>query len=132
MSSRIDESDSREETMPARIPFSDDLKFPTLGARKGLSKKIVAVILVTIVLSSAGLFVWFGDLRHWAMRDVIEEVINDPYVGTPGFSHNLAGRKVVVQELESETLGTILVQCAVTDMAGSALMDEDDFFTVST
>jgi hypothetical protein len=97
MSSKIEESDSTEEEAQAEIHYSHQFKSGPPRESRGISTKVVAVIVVVIVLGSAGLFVWFEYLRHWSMRDVVMEVINDPYVGTPGFSHNLAGRKVVVE-----------------------------------
>jgi hypothetical protein len=96
MSSRIEESDSTEEAAQAEIPYSYELKSAPPRERRGISTKVVVIIVVAIVLGSAGLFVWFEYLRHWSMKDIIEEVIDDPYVGTPGFSHNLAGRKIIV------------------------------------
>ena len=89
-------SDSAKEGGQAEIPYSVEIESAPRKERRGISKKVVAVIVVAIILGSAGLFVWFEYLRHWSIKDVIEEVINDPFVGTPGFSHNLAGRTVVV------------------------------------
>ncbi|MFH1579045.1 MAG: hypothetical protein ABIE25_02680 [Thermoplasmatota archaeon] len=97
MSSRIERSDPTEEVAQAEISYSHGFKSGPPKERRGISTKVVVVIVVAIVLGSAGLFVWFEYLRHWSMMDVIEEVINDPYVGTPGFSHSLAGRKIVVE-----------------------------------
>jgi hypothetical protein len=98
MSSRIEESDSTEEAAQAEIHYPHESESAPRRKRRGVSTKVATVIIVVAtVFSSAGLFARFEYLRHWSIRDVIEEAVNDPYVGTSGFSHILAGRTVVVE-----------------------------------
>ena len=61
-------------------------------------RKIVAVILVVLlIVSSMGLFVWYQYYRHWTVEDLMEAVVGDPGPGAPGFKHSLAGKTVTVE-----------------------------------
>jgi len=67
-------------------------------ARPKSKKKITAVVLVVLLLvSSMGVFVWYQYYRHWTVEDLKKAVINDPGPGAPGFKHSLAGKNVVVE-----------------------------------
>jgi hypothetical protein len=62
--------------------------------RKGVSRKIVALVIVAMVVGASGLFVWHEYFRPWSTRDIAKEIIDDPLVATPGFDHSLAGKDV--------------------------------------
>ncbi|MCJ7810617.1 MAG: hypothetical protein MUP62_00190 [Dehalococcoidia bacterium] len=65
--------------------------------RKGVSRKIVALVIVAMVAGASGLFVWYEYFRPWSTRDIAKEVIDDPLVATPGFDHSLAGKEITVK-----------------------------------
>ena len=65
--------------------------------RKGVSKKIVALVIVAMVVGASGLFIWYEYFRPWSTKDIAKEVINDPLVATPGFDHSLAGKEITVK-----------------------------------
>jgi len=65
--------------------------------RKGISKKIVALVIVAMVIGASGIFIWFEYFRPWTTKDIAKEVINDPLAATPGFDHSLAGKEITVK-----------------------------------
>lgn len=88
------------ESFDSRLADKQDITIDTprpAEVKRGISKRIVVIIVVLIVVGSAGLFVWLEYLRPWSIKNVVEQVINDPSVGAPGFSHSLAGRTVAVR-----------------------------------
>jgi hypothetical protein len=62
-----------------------------------ISKKALAVIVAIILVSSSAFGIWFLYLRHWNIKEVERQVINDPTPAAPGFKHNLAGKSIVVE-----------------------------------
>ncbi len=54
-------------------------------------------MIVAIVVSSAVFATWFFFFRHWSIREVTSQVIDDPTPAAPGFKHSLAGKTVVVE-----------------------------------
>lgn len=64
--------------------------------RKGISKKIVALVIAVMVVGASGLFIWYEYFRPWSTNDIAKEVISDPLDATPGFDHSLAGKEITV------------------------------------
>ena len=73
-------------------PVSGIAREPEMS--KGVSRRIVALVIVAMVVGASGLFVWHEYFRPWSTRDIAKEVIDDPLVATPGFDHGLAGKDV--------------------------------------
>lgn len=60
-------------------------------------KLVVVILVVLLVVSSMGVFVWYQYYRHWTVGDLMEAVVGDPGPGAPGFKHSLAGKTVTVE-----------------------------------
>ena len=69
---------------------------PQRADQNALNKKIVAIIVVAIVVLCSVLLTWYIYYRHWSIKEVAEQVINDPTEASPGFKHSLAGKTIVV------------------------------------
>jgi len=65
--------------------------------RRGISRKIVALVIVAMVVGASGLFIWYEYFRPWSTKDIAKEVIDDPLAATPSFDHSLAGKEITVK-----------------------------------
>ena len=92
--------------------------------RKGVSKKIVALVIVAMVVGASGLFIWYEYFRPWSTKDIAKEVINDPLVATPGFGHTLAGKAITVE-------GTVTnITTYQTTLGNQTFVVLDDFWEI--
>jgi len=63
---------------------------------KAIQRKILVIMIVVPVVLASGLFLWATYVREWSTYDVAKQVISDPSIGSPGFTHSLAGKTVTV------------------------------------
>jgi hypothetical protein len=63
---------------------------------KAIQRKILVIMIVVPVVIASGLFLWATYVREWSTYDVAKQIISDPSIGSPGFTHSLAGRTVTV------------------------------------
>ncbi len=63
-----------------------------------ISRKLLAVMIVTVLLGASGIFVWYEYFRHWDVDDLNDavNVINEMGPIIEGFDTDLAGRTVTV------------------------------------
>jgi hypothetical protein len=83
------------------LPPQTDEKAPASAlngseSSKAIQRKILVIMIVVPVVVASGLFLWTTYVREWSTYDVAKQVISDPSLGSPGFTHSLAGRIVTV------------------------------------
>ncbi len=97
MSNSSGEAKPSPEDAASPQPATPDSGSMGTVARRGLSRRIIAVIVAAIVIAASGIFVWAEYFGPRSIKDLAELVVDDPGPGTPGFKHSLAGDKVTLK-----------------------------------
>lgn len=65
--------------------------------RREIPKKLVAIVVVTVVATASLAAAWFVFFRANSIEDIAGYVVYDPTVAAPGFKHSLAGDALTVK-----------------------------------
>jgi hypothetical protein len=79
-------------------------------AKRAISNKVIAVVIVAVLLGSSGFYIWHEYYRHWSISDLERAAVvvewdfkSSTFPNALGFRQNLAGRTVIVEGTVSST-----------------------------